>query len=266
MLDPAGRVLVRIVDFTVKRINDIDGLRTQIERFAEQEAEEADASALAGGALRSLSAGMSADGAVAAFARILAAPSLPEQLLVTPRDLPAMRRLAQSITPALLVREVEHLAPLAAAHPRPDLATPYVAPATDEERAVAAIWQEVLGVDRVGVHDDFFALGGHSLAAVQIGAKLRSRFGAELDLRSFFDTPTVAHAAAALAGGAAAGGATDAIKPLRRDTAVEDPDEDPNEDPDGDMEAMLAGLSDDEVDAQLRQLLAADATEQGGPA
>ncbi|MGK5533234.1 phosphopantetheine-binding protein, partial [Streptomyces sp. URMC 129] len=136
-------------------------------------------------------------------------------------------------------------------HPRPDLATPYVAPGTDQERAVAEIWQEILGVDRVGVDDDFFALGGHSLAAVQIGTRIRARFGAELDLRRFFDAPTVAHTVALLAvGGDGDGTGEDAIEVLDRDAAEDE---------------ALADLSDDEVEAQLRALLAAENGEEEDP-
>ncbi len=67
----------------------------------------------------------------------------------------------------------------------------YVAPRTPMEEKVAAIWADVLGVERVGIHDDFFALGGHSLLATQIIAQLRSDFGVDLPLHSLFTDPTV---------------------------------------------------------------------------
>jgi amino acid adenylation domain-containing protein len=69
---------------------------------------------------------------------------------------------------------------------------PYVAPRTPIERLLAGMWAEVLGVPRVGVHDDFFGLGGHSLRATQIIARARAAFRIELPLRSLFETPTVA--------------------------------------------------------------------------
>ena len=244
LLDPAGRVLVQITDFTIKRINDPAAMAEQVDRAAAAPAAGAD---VLPGALRVLAEGVDAADAGAAFDRILAAAELPEQLAVCGRDLGALRRLARSVTPELLAREVERIAPLAATHPRPDLDTPYRAPVTEQERAVAAIWQEVLGVDRVGLDDDFFALGGHSLAAVQIGAKVQARFAVQLDLRDFFDGPTVANTARVVAGGAAAGDA-DRIEVLRRD-----PDE----------PAGLEGLSDDEVDAMLQELSAAGPTDRG---
>ena len=69
---------------------------------------------------------------------------------------------------------------------------PYVAPRTPIEGLLAEMWSEVLGVPRVGVHDDFFGLGGHSLKATQVIARARGAFQVELPLRSLFETPTVA--------------------------------------------------------------------------
>jgi amino acid adenylation domain-containing protein len=74
----------------------------------------------------------------------------------------------------------------------------YVAPQTGIEQEVAGIWQEVLGVDRVGAHSNFFELGGHSLLAAQVVARMRELFGVELPLRLLFESPTVAEQAAAI--------------------------------------------------------------------
>jgi amino acid adenylation domain-containing protein len=71
-------------------------------------------------------------------------------------------------------------------------ANSYVAPRTAVEEAVAAVWADVLGLDRVSVDADFFALGGHSLLATQVVAQLRSDFAIELALHSLFVYPTVA--------------------------------------------------------------------------
>jgi natural product biosynthesis luciferase-like monooxygenase protein/amino acid adenylation domain-containing protein/FkbM family methyltransferase len=79
---------------------------------------------------------------------------------------------------------------------RPDLAEGYAAPRTATEAALAEIWAGVLGVEHVGVHDDFFALGGHSLAAGRLAARVRADLDADLPVRAVFEAPTVAELAA----------------------------------------------------------------------
>ena len=75
---------------------------------------------------------------------------------------------------------------------RPDLEQSYVAPRTAPEKILAAIWAEVLRVERAGVQDDFFELGGNSLLATQVLSRVRETFRIELPLREMFDSPTIA--------------------------------------------------------------------------
>jgi acyl carrier protein len=74
----------------------------------------------------------------------------------------------------------------------------YVAPRSPVEETLAGIWSEVLGIERVGVTDDFFALGGHSLSAARILSRVRDSLGANLSLAVIFESPTVESLAAAV--------------------------------------------------------------------
>ncbi|QFZ24669.1 non-ribosomal peptide synthase/polyketide synthase [Saccharothrix syringae] len=84
--------------------------------------------------------------------------------------------------------------------PGPTREHEYVAPRTAAERAVAAIWADVLGVDRVGAHDDFFTLGGDSIISIRVTSRLREEFGVQLSPRALFENPTVSGLATAISG------------------------------------------------------------------
>ncbi len=86
----------------------------------------------------------------------------------------------------------------AAAH-TPASGTAFVEPRTPAERLVAELWAEALRVGRVGAHDDFFQLGGHSLMAAQVLGRLRRDHGVELAYRRIFEAPTVERFAALVA-------------------------------------------------------------------
>ncbi|MGW1198622.1 amino acid adenylation domain-containing protein [Streptomyces sp. NPDC002536] len=78
---------------------------------------------------------------------------------------------------------------------RVETGTAYEAPGTVTEEFLAEVWQELLGAERVGIHDDFFALGGDSLLALRTVSRINAAFGTELSPRVLFDRPTVAQTA-----------------------------------------------------------------------
>ncbi|HEX2092009.1 MAG TPA: amino acid adenylation domain-containing protein, partial [Longimicrobiaceae bacterium] len=150
-------------------------------------------------------------------------PSLREAVVVVREDVPGEKRLVAYVVAAegveapagVELREhlrenlPEYMVPAAfvalealplMAHgkvdrrslPAPAVAGGHVAPRTPAEEMVAGIWAEVLGVERVGAHDDFLELGGHSLLATRVVSRLREAFGVELPLRALFEASTVA--------------------------------------------------------------------------
>ncbi len=78
---------------------------------------------------------------------------------------------------------------------RPELEKGFVAPCTAIEKAVAAIWSQVLGIEQIGIHDDFIALGGDSLMAMQVISRLRKVLQIQLPLARFYEARTVAELA-----------------------------------------------------------------------
>ncbi|HID99164.1 MAG TPA: SDR family NAD(P)-dependent oxidoreductase [Thiotrichaceae bacterium] len=77
-------------------------------------------------------------------------------------------------------------------HPRPQLSHAYLAPRNQLEQTLADIWQKLLGIEQIGIHDDFFELGGDSLIAVQLIAKLRETLQMDFSAHSLLNAPTIA--------------------------------------------------------------------------
>jgi acyl transferase domain-containing protein len=132
------------------------------------------------------------------FERILAAQPVERWLISTApleaRLAAAQPRLDEKASAPAAKREE---AP-AAGHRRPSLANEYLAPRDSIERAIADLWEALLGISPVGVHDNFFDLGGHSLLGTQVMSRLREGLQVDLPVRCLFEGPTVAELAAAV--------------------------------------------------------------------
>lgn len=81
---------------------------------------------------------------------------------------------------------------------RPSLQNAYFAPRNDAEQKIADIWQEFLGIEQVGIQDNFFDLGGDSLLAIRLFAQIKKIFGKDLPLATLFQAPTVEQLASIL--------------------------------------------------------------------
>ncbi|MEU1127793.1 amino acid adenylation domain-containing protein, partial [Streptomyces sp. NPDC005899] len=164
-------------------------------------------------------------GRTAAMGKRLVGYVVPRDGDTTPEQLRAFlaERLPEHMVPTAFVL-LDHL-PMTpngkldkAALPEPEVTgAEYRAPRTGDERLLAGLFAELLGLERVGIDDNFFALGGHSLLVTRLVSRIRETAGAEVAVRAVFDAPTIA----ALAAHLPAGGA---VRPaLRRSEAVDGP-------------------------------------------
>lgn len=92
---------------------------------------------------------------------------------------------------ATLLDNIEKKVRSSSAHQRPELSTSFVAPSNDIEQSIAGIWQELLGIDQIGIYDDFFELGGHSLLGARVISRLREQIQVEFSFDDFFHNPTI---------------------------------------------------------------------------
>jgi len=165
-----------------------------------------------------------------ALRRLLATPL--QRAVVAARDLRSLIAETDAFTIDAFMAQMQkaHADP---ARGRTGIATPYTEPASDLERQVAAIWEELFGIRPIGIDDNFLELGGHSLLAIQMATRLRNAFGVDLPVTVLFEAPTVDALAAVIA---------------REQGGGEDPDE---------LERLLAlveGLSPEEALQKMEEL------------
>jgi acyl carrier protein len=83
---------------------------------------------------------------------------------------------------------------------RPVLKTPYAPPRSEIEERIAVVWQELLGIERPGVHDNFFELGGNSLISLKVISRLKKEIGIDLPVVAIFEGPTISELAKIIGG------------------------------------------------------------------
>jgi NAD(P)-dependent dehydrogenase (short-subunit alcohol dehydrogenase family) len=146
--------------------------------------------------------GLTPDEGIEAFRRVFFRTEL-DQVIVATGDLDA--RIAQwsRLDEAGQKNQAKRGQP---DQPRPRmLASEFVAPRDDVERTIAKMWEEMLGVEQVGVFDNFFELGGDSLLAVHLFSQVRAIFQVNVKMQSLFESPNVAGLAGAIQQAAASG-------------------------------------------------------------
>ncbi len=191
--DEAGRVLVEIEGFTVRKLAPGADLALSLSEDGEGRGLAARGSATSDAelppALARLAAqvdqGISPDEGFEALLRAVGAGK--PQVIVSSLDLPALERA---------VSRTEAPQAAATAFERPDLAVDFIEPGSDIEKTLAGFWSELLGVRKIGLHDNFFDLGGHSLIAVRLFRMIKAAYAVEFPISTLFEAPTIAACAA----------------------------------------------------------------------
>jgi NAD(P)-dependent dehydrogenase (short-subunit alcohol dehydrogenase family)/acyl carrier protein len=138
---------------------------------------------------QSLKFGILPDQGKEAFSRILDS-SFP-QVIVSTQDFSPRMELSKKVVASGSVEKTTETASLKPTYARPNLSSVYVVPGNQTEQTIAEIWQQLLGIEKVGIHDNFFDLGGHSLLVAKVIAHLRSAFPVEFPMGTLFERPTV---------------------------------------------------------------------------
>jgi acyl transferase domain-containing protein/acyl carrier protein len=209
---PNGSGAEEFVSFDLLMVDERGDILIEIEGYGLRRVDESSWKASAASAnpseLPQVKVGISRDKAgdrilshegVQVFQRVLALSTMP-QVAVAAKDFGYLLTEGRPIREQLAEQEAKasNTSGLKGGHPRPNLPTPYVAPRSELELAVATIWESVLGIEQLGVNDSFVELGGHSLMAIQLAARVREVFEIEMSVASLYKKPTVAGLAAAI--------------------------------------------------------------------
>jgi acyl transferase domain-containing protein/thioesterase domain-containing protein/acyl carrier protein len=193
--DPQGRVLVDVRKFSIRKLPEgqrfaLPKAPTRAEVDFEPTSgahEERQLSPAEQRLRRNLERGIVPAEGGEALIRVLA--QAPTRVIVSSLELPALIREAGESA-------ASEAATGGAKFARPELESEYVAPRDDVERTLVGFWEELLGVENVGVADSFFDLGGHSLIAVRLFAMVKKSFQVEFPISVLFEAPTIEACAA----------------------------------------------------------------------
>jgi len=205
-----GSPLMAVEGFTMKRVgaaaSSLDSGGAVPATAAAAEAEQP--TTMFGGS------GLAPGEGVEALRRVLTHGRHP-QIVVAQRDIEAMIEQARSAARTEVVAGDDRRTGSGGGHPRPDLATAYVAPRNDMEEILAGIWAGLLGLEEVGVHDNFFELGGDSILGIRV-INQAAEAGLELTPEMLFEHQTVGELAELLGAVGAAEAGPVPLTPYQR--------------------------------------------------
>ncbi|HKG22706.1 MAG TPA: SDR family NAD(P)-dependent oxidoreductase, partial [Blastocatellia bacterium] len=137
-----------------------------------------------------LEGGITGDEGLDVFDRILR-QGWSNQIVVSPDDFMPRVEESNTFTATAALKALEQRHSSRELHPRPVLKSSYAPASSELERSLLGIWQQLLGVEQIGIHDNFFELGGHSLLATRLISRVRLQNGVEISLKDFFASPTI---------------------------------------------------------------------------
>jgi acyl transferase domain-containing protein/acyl carrier protein len=206
IMDENGKVLIEIEDFVLRRATStaLDATNGNVSHSAGNGGAAPKVAEISGGVAATNGqedhkqdtakalVGIAPNEGGEVLSRIVSGDFCVPQIAVSTRDLPALIRQVGAQNRSRLIVDLEKLQSHQKKQQRPNLATSYAAPRNETERNLAEIWQEILGIEQVGVFDNFFDLGGDSLLASQLITRLEKAFDVDMSLRNLFAAPTVA--------------------------------------------------------------------------
>lgn len=216
---PDGTICIEVEGFSIRRLDDTAAFGRAAAPVAQGTAATSGPRPLSPAEERlrhMLTQGINPEEGAEAFLRVLA--SGQSQMIVSSIDLTTLIRQANTAEAAADTG--------GQSFERPKLDSDFVAPETEVEKRLAVFWQELLGLDSVGVEDSFFDLGGHSLIAVRLFAKVRKAFQVDFPISVLFEAPTIRKCAALIEergvvpGAESAGDTATPAVPQRRFTHV----------------------------------------------
>jgi amino acid adenylation domain-containing protein len=195
LMDANGRYLVSIKNFAMKLVGKVAAAEFKTRAVTANPFDDARLAGLVSEwnspEMNSLNEGITVPEGLEAWRRIFKSAFQP-QIIVSTMDLPAAVARADMAGQAEIASKLVQTAVIKELHARPELKNDYVTPKNETEKQLISTWQGLLGIETIGIHDDFFELGGNSLMLVQLHTKLKEQFQTDLAVVDLYKYNTIA--------------------------------------------------------------------------